>query len=463
MNFFIYDIVFLVLFSTALSLFLYKHRKNVKKEGIIILYKTQLGIKFIKYISKKYKKLIHLSEYFIIFVGYLLMAGMLFLLFRLTYTFVRFPELFSIVKIPPLAPLIPYLPSIFKVDFLPPFYFTYWIIVLAVAAIPHEFFHGIFVKARNIKIKSTGFAFLGPFTGAFVEPDEKKAAKLPIKQQLAFLSAGTFANLLSAIFFFFIIWLFFISAYSESGVVFGSYASTIIPVNNTTKITNQELNLQINGELNLIEIQANNQTYYAEKDNLNKTLQEDISQLIVFQETPALKTGLAGIIKQIDDTKIKNHQELSLTLAKKSPGQEVTVKTLLNNTTKEFSLVLDSHPLNSSKAYLGISSVQMSGLGSVRDSLLFFKNPYTFYQPKISPGLTIFIFNLLWWIILVCFSVALVNMMPVGIFDGGRVFYLTILGLTKSKKIAKSAYKFTTYFIIFIFLLLTYLWVVNFF
>ncbi len=46
---------------------------------------------------------------------------------------------------------------------------------------------------------------------------------------------------------------------------------------------------------------------------------------------------------------------------------------------------------------------------------------------------------------MVCFSIALVNMLPVGIFDGGRFFYLTILAITKKEKIAKKAFSIITY------------------
>ncbi|MEK6907553.1 MAG: M50 family metallopeptidase, partial [Nanoarchaeota archaeon] len=57
----------------------------------------------------------------------------------------------------------------------------------------------------NLKIKSSGFAFLGPILAAFVEPDEKEMIKKPKKQQLSILAAGPFSNILLA----FLILLFF--------------------------------------------------------------------------------------------------------------------------------------------------------------------------------------------------------------------------------------------------------------
>ena len=74
------------------------------------------------------------------------MVIMIFMLGLLVKTYLFNPSLVRTIKIAPLMPLIPYVDTIFKVSFLPPFYFTYWIVVLAIVAIVHEFSHGIFAK-----------------------------------------------------------------------------------------------------------------------------------------------------------------------------------------------------------------------------------------------------------------------------------------------------------------------------
>ena len=55
--------------------------------------------------------------------------------------------------------------------------FFYWIISIFVIAVVHEFSHGLIARANNIKVKSSGFAFLALLVpiipAAFVEPDEK--------------------------------------------------------------------------------------------------------------------------------------------------------------------------------------------------------------------------------------------------------------------------------------------------
>src|SRR3990167_3661182 len=226
MNFIKYDIILLILFVLFVSLFLYRNRKNLKRDGLLFLYKTKWGIKLIDKTAKKFPKTLKNLSYVSIGVGYLLMAGMLYLFGKIVWVYISAPEIVREIKVPPITPLIPYLPQAFKLDFLPPFYFTYWIVIIAIIAITHEMAHGIFMSRYNIKIKSTGFAFFPYFfpifPAAFVEQDEKSMNKAKGFKQLVVLSAGTFANVLTAVLFFVVLLIFFSFAFSASGVVFDS-------------------------------------------------------------------------------------------------------------------------------------------------------------------------------------------------------------------------------------------------
>jgi len=263
MNFIKYDIILLILFVLFVSLFLYRNRKNLKRDGLLFLYKTKWGIKLIDKTAKKFPKTLKNLSYVSIGVGYLLMAGMLYLFGKIVWVYISAPEIVREIKVPPITPLIPYLPQAFKLDFLPPFYFIYWIVVLAVIAISHEFAHGIFMRRYNIKIKSTGFGFfpffLPIFLAAFVEQDEKSMVKASRFQQKAVLAAGTFANILTAILFFAIMILFFSLAFSPAGVSFENpygmenYAYGIVGIGNITAINGtQLLNPSYQGILNSI-------------------------------------------------------------------------------------------------------------------------------------------------------------------------------------------------------------------
>ena len=115
MVFFIYDLTFLVLFTLFVVLFLYKTRKKLKRElGIAFLYKTQTGVKFIDYVGTHYKRFLSALKYVIIVIGYFLMMGILLLIVRSVYIYVRFPTLVTdIIKAPPIAPVIPYFPTLY--------------------------------------------------------------------------------------------------------------------------------------------------------------------------------------------------------------------------------------------------------------------------------------------------------------------------------------------------------------
>src|SRR3989338_6843479 len=191
-GFVFYDLAFLVLFGLALIIFLHKRKENVKRQGIIFLYKTEWGIKLMDSFSRKNKSWLKPLQYVIIASGVVLMVGITWLIIESTYLYLRFP-ITSVTRAPPIAPLIPYFPKLFGLSsFFPPLYFTYFIIAVALGGILHEFAHGIFARLNNLKVKSTGFLFLGPFLGAFVEPDEKKMMKAKKVPQLGILAAGTF-------------------------------------------------------------------------------------------------------------------------------------------------------------------------------------------------------------------------------------------------------------------------------
>jgi membrane-associated protease RseP (regulator of RpoE activity) len=108
--------------------------------------------------------------------------------------------------------------------------FWFWIITIAIILIPHEFLHGVIARTEKIKLKSVGLlVFLAqPFAllfvlayslstrsfnfswilaaiflilpGAFVEPDENQLKKSKLLTRLRVFAAGSFANILIAIF-----------------------------------------------------------------------------------------------------------------------------------------------------------------------------------------------------------------------------------------------------------------------
>ncbi len=470
-----YDIILLAVFLVFLGIFLYRKRKEVKREGLLLLHKTKWGVNLIHRTGEKYKKTLKFLSYISIGLGYILMAGMVYLVGRIVWIYVLNPEIVRAIKVPPITPLIPYLPQIFKLN-LPPFYFTYWIIIIAVIAILHEFAHGIFAARSKIKIKSTGFGFfpffLPVFLAAFVELDEKRMAKKKIFDQLAVLSAGTFANVLTAILSSVIMILFFSIAFAPSGVVFDSYPytnvniSSIIMVNSITleNPTYTEILNSMN-QTGLNEIRADSGKYLA-TENFIEQQNSTQNELVLYYDAPAIRANLESTILKINGKKITSIDELSNEINSNSPNTVITL-TVLGQDNEPYGreIVLGQNPKNESLPWLGIGfyNQETPGLFTYIYNKLFSLNRNHVYYASQIGNIGIFIYHLIWWLIVISLSVALINMLPMGIFDGGKFFYLTILAITRREEIAKKAYKFMTYFFLFILLVVMFFWVKAFF
>ena len=473
MSFLIYDLVFLAVFLAVFSIFLYTRKKNLKREGIMYLYKTSWGINLINRIGNKYRKTIKLLSFVSISIGYILMAVMIYLTYQLIKIYFFAPDVVRAVKVPPIMPLVPYLPQIFNLSFLPPFYFTYWIVIIAIIAITHEMAHGIFASYNKVKIKTTGFGFfpffLPIFLAAFVELDEKVMQKKKKFAQMAILSAGVFANILTAILFFAVLALFFISAFSASGIIYDSYATALVPLSGITmvngiNVTNAsyEKIIEMSNNEGLNELADNSGQYLATKELIEK--QKGGEEIYLYHSAPAIKENLSSIIVEINNVRVLNMESLISELSKYSPGDEISVKTIRDEGVVEQKIVLEENPNEKGKAWLGIGFVSRDGKSAFGKiiSAVSFKKPNVYYEPKID-GWSVFIYNLLWWLVLISISVALINMLPIGIFDGGRFFYLTILGITKSEKIAKNSFVLLTKIFLALVFLLLILWGISFF
>ncbi len=486
MSFYIYDIIFLVLFSLGVGLFLWNRRKNLKREGILYLYRTQVGVRIISYVGNKYKKTLKFFGFISVVCGYFLMAGMFWLLYIILKVYLSQPEAVRAIKIPPLMPLIPYLPEAFNISFLPPFYFTYWIIAIAIIAVFHEFSHGIYMKLYGVKIKSTGFGFLGPFLAAFVEQDEKDMEKKPKYEQIVILTAGVFANLILAVIFLLLLSGFFVLAYVPSGYLFTEYATVIVKTDSINNIGGKQvINSLSQGLLDLIE--ANNLTddlvlgdngggieltkittegknYYLTVEELKKQLEKGSGVLELYGDYPAINVGLKGVIIKINNREIKDKDDMSKVLMDFAPGESVKILTSYKNEKGrkilEYDVVLGARPDDKTKVFLGVGYKPKNRLLShITDLFNFSKKEATYYEPRFNADFILFIYNLIWWLALINLSVALVNMWPVGIFDGGRMFMLTMWGITGSEKFGIWMFKLMTYLILGSLFLLMYGWV----
>jgi len=455
-SFWIYDVGFLVLFSIWVVWFLRTRKRALSREGIIFMYRTQFGVDAIKYIGDNFKKTLHALKYVIIGVGFVLMGAMVWMLGQTVSIYLLHPEITQLIKAPPIAPLIPYFPKLFGMEsFFPPFYFTYFIVALAIVAIVHEFSHGIFMRLFKVKIKSTGLVFLGPILGAFVEQDDnsfKKKAKL---EQMTVLGAGVFANIVFALIFYGLYVAFFFSSFAASGYIFNSYGVAAVPLGDITGFNESD---------DLIKVMTENGTYYLD-DGLAVQLNTSNGEyLVAYPEAPAVLSGMKGAIIQADDVKITGQDKLREFLENKHPGERVVFMTEDVDGVKEYNIALGSHPDDSSKAYLGVGHNVAAPRGVIQRSLkwfMSFKEMSTLYKPTWDGEFVYFIYHLFWWIMIINLLVAMFNMLPLGMLDGGRFFMLAIWGITKSEKFAKKAYKAAGWLILFAFVLMMFFWFIR--
>lgn len=464
MSFIVYDVTFLVVFTLLVVAFLYTHRQNLKREGILYLYRTKVGLKVIEWTSKRFAWLLRPSQYLVIACGYILMIAMVWFLAKFTYAYMTSPLLAEQLRIPVLTPLVPYIDQLFKVDFLPPFYFTYWIIIIAIIAIPHEFAHGIYARLNKIKIHSTGFGFLGPFLAAFVEQDEKDMNKAKKFHQLSVLAAGTFANVLMTILFGLLLWAFVAMAFVPAGVYFTGYATSQVNTGDVASIEGIPL-LDVSDSLFQTDEQffsittKDNRSYLSNPETIKDTLAKGISQMIVYDDAPAVRMQLRGAITHVNGQPVRSYEELKAQLASHQPDEEITLTTVnIKNQKIENKVTLSNR---NGQAFLGVAISPPEARG-IRGLMYKFigniKDPLLYYESTIGDMGT-FIYDLLWWTVIINISVALCNMLPVGIFDGGRFFYLTVWGITSSKKFAERAFKASTWIALIIVTLLMLKWV----
>lgn len=454
-NFVTYDLIFLALSIIFVVYFLYKRRDRIERQGILYLYKTQVGVKFIDKFAKKYSKILRPMQYLIVTIGYLLMAGIVYLFAWTIYIYLKAPASSALAKIPAVFPLIPYFPQLLNIEsFFPPFYFTYFIIAIATVAIFHEFSHGIFMRLNNIKIKSTGFAFLGPFLGAFVEQDDKQMNKAKRFPQLSILAAGTFANVVLVILFALVFWLFFSLAFTPSGV----YSTPAYDFVNTSQISSIS-NVSF-GNTTYLEIVSNNQTYFGSLKAQPYIENKTYDFIPAYVSSPIFNAQVIGAITEFNGNKITSYSQLDKLIKSRTPGEVVNIKTIINDNVRSYNLALAN---KSGFADLGVYPQATAPQGVFRKIISMMnpgEDPEIYYKSELG-SFGIFIKYLFWWIIFINFAVALSNMIPAGIFDGGHFFRISVEGITRRKKFAEYAFKFTTWLFVAALIVLMLKWVFN--
>ncbi len=308
------DLLFAIIFYGLLLIFFFKYREKFEVQGkIFALYRTKLGLKLMDTFSKFSPRLLKFIGVVGVIIGF---GGMLFIFYWLIKGTIRF--LFVPEAVPAVAPVLPGV----KIPGLPMLSFWHWIVAIFIVAVVHEFCHGIYARLYQTKIKSSGFAFLGPILAAFVEPDEKQLAKKSKTAQLSVLSAGPFSNIVLGL-------IFLLVMNTITGPIYLKiYEPDGIKINEITK------------------------------------------------DYPAEKSGLIApfVIKSINGQKTLDSQSFFNTTSEIKPGQKIILETDKGN----YNIETVENPKNKSKGFIGISNFDIQT--KIKDNIML---KYGSIWPKI--------------------------------------------------------------------------------
>jgi membrane-associated protease RseP (regulator of RpoE activity) len=137
---------------------------------------------------------------------------------------------------------------------------------------------------------------------------------------------------------------------------------------------------------------------------------------------PAARAGLrAGdVITGVNGEQVHGVADLQHAMSGLSPGTQVTVSTPRGN----FEITTDADPSNSSRAILGVTPI--------RDLIT-----YSGRLPFLPDNLPYHLLRVEFWISIVFVSVAIINMLPLYMFDGDRLLecLLKVVGIGRTKEI----------------------------
>jgi membrane-associated protease RseP (regulator of RpoE activity) len=360
-----YQTIAAILFILGMTYFLFKNKEKVSFQKIafpvlyFVMYRTKIGINFMEGTAKKFPRLLKWLAYAGVAIGFL---GMAFITYSLVYNLARI-----IITPATTAGVALVLPFKVKGSFYVPFF--YWIISIFVLAVIHEFSHGIISRVYGVKIKSSGFAFLGVLVpilpAAFVEPDEKQMRKKSTAARLSVFAAGPFSNIVFAAL---VAVLFMLVFTPLAGAIF------------------EPAGIEVAGYVK----GDDNTTYPAEEANIS----------------------MGEIILKINNAPVLSIENFTDALNNTKPGDKINIVTNVSS----YTVTLAENPEAANKSYLGVFVKQEL---EINDE---FKGKYGNY----ATGALIWIIGLFYWFYVLNLGIGLFNLVPIGPLDGGRMLHVVL-------------------------------------
>jgi len=234
-------LIFLIVFVTVLGALLYRDREKVQRQSILFYRRTKHGVETIDRIAKAAPRFWNAYGW----VG--VVFGVLTVPFILWNVFLSFSQMLSTNGATGgpsfIAPGLSGETALQSgVSFIP---IEYWLISIGILMVVHEMSHGIVARAEDMEINSVGWIVLGIIPGAFVEPKGENMLPDPDAEegegeedqeedsgglwdqgswtsQLKVLTAGSFANYITAVVFAALALLMFMNIAQPAGVQYSA-------------------------------------------------------------------------------------------------------------------------------------------------------------------------------------------------------------------------------------------------
>lgn len=378
-----FDLYFwsVVVFFACLGVLIYRDRKNIEVHSkVILMRRTRRGIDFIDRLAKAGPKFWKVASTIGVIAAFAVMGYGIYIILLSTGM-----VLDQVITVPAMQFILPIPQStpINGTGFIGvPFWF--WILLVPFVMFPHEFAHGVITRISNIKVKAVGLLQMLIFSGAFVEPDEKKVKKSSLITKLRIFSAGSIANLSIAFVIIALAQFALWPAIMPSGIMITSVA----PGSGADLAGLQEgMVIQSLGGM---------------QTNVDYALFSDSYAYMLFNgyNSTDISTFSSGIY-------------MIYTLSSFEPGQTIEVHADGNI----YDVTLSERPDNSSLPYMGVTSSMVSNNGFLVE----------------------FFFPLVWWLTTLSIFIAIFNLLPIYPLDGGLM--LEALCMKASKKHYKTIVK----------------------
>lgn len=278
------EIISTIIFFSLVGILLLKDRKSAEFHYGIIIRRWKKGKEIIDNLVKNHEKIISRIGTISVVIG--IIAGIFGFITLIVFSF-RLERMFGLVL--PTAGGYQYPGPIISIPF------WYWIIGAFVIMITHESMHAVYARLEKIPIKNYGILLLLVLPiGAFVDFDMKRVNRLKTLRKLKILTAGSFANFLTAAIVLLIGLAISTFLFQATGV---SFAKTV-------------------------------------------------------EGSPASTANLTGVIKSINGIEVKTLEDFTNILNNTKVGEEIEIAT----TNSTYRLTTTSRPDNQTGPYIGIAS-----------------------------------------------------------------------------------------------------------